>query len=298
MKNNDFDDNDGVGLVNDGNINEATTFGGPWTIKKLDILEKYLNAYTTALKSKSFNLMYIDAFAGSGKIAFPKDLIGDVTGFVSGSAERALRITNKPFDKLIFIESHNKRCLELDNLRKEYPKRKVTIENTDANSFLANINFNSKSWRGVLFLDPFATEVEWVTIEKISSFNALDTWILFPVSAIARMLPVSREPDEIGKAWGRRLTRIYGDNSWRDLYKNTSPDLFGKTGTEREYGVEGLLNIYKEKLSNQFGDRFLQYSKTLKNSRNSPLFEFLFCAGNPSGANLAKKIARDILKKL
>ena len=45
---------------------------------------------------------------------------------------------------------------------------------------------------GVLFLDPFATEVEWATIEKIASFNALDTWILFPISAITRMLPRSK----------------------------------------------------------------------------------------------------------
>ena len=33
-------------------------------------------------------------------------------------------------------------------------------------------------WRGVLFLDPFATQVKWSTIERIAGFNALDTWIL------------------------------------------------------------------------------------------------------------------------
>ena len=285
-------------MVNDGNTNNSTTFGGQWTIDKLNILEDYLNAYTTALKSQDFKLMYIDAFAGTGRIEFPRETINDVSGFVSGSAERALKITDKPFDKLIFVESDKKRCLELENLRQDNPNRNITIENADANSFLVNLDRNWKNWRGVLFLDPFATEVEWSTIERISRFNALDTWILFPVLATARILPVSMEPNKVSESWASRLTTIFGDGIWRNLYKNTQPDLFGNINIEREPGVDGLLNIYKDKLSNQFGNRFLQESRTLKNSRNSPLFEFLFCAGNPSGAKIAKRIAKYIIKKL
>ncbi len=41
-------------------------FGGAWTEIKLDILEKYLDFYTVALKKQRFELLYIDAFAGSG----------------------------------------------------------------------------------------------------------------------------------------------------------------------------------------------------------------------------------------
>ena len=43
-------------------------FGGPWTIEKLDILEAYLDRYTTALKGQAFDLIYIDAFAGTGQV--------------------------------------------------------------------------------------------------------------------------------------------------------------------------------------------------------------------------------------
>ena len=46
------------------------SYGGPWTIEKLNILEKYLDAYTTALKKTPFKLMYIDAFAGTGHVEF------------------------------------------------------------------------------------------------------------------------------------------------------------------------------------------------------------------------------------
>lgn len=41
-------------------------FGGPWTRQKLECLGKYLSAYTTALKNQPLELLYIDAFAGTG----------------------------------------------------------------------------------------------------------------------------------------------------------------------------------------------------------------------------------------
>ena len=60
---------------------KAINFGGHWTAEKLGILEHYLNAYTTALKSKPFKLIYIDAFAGTGLVEFQD---GDISQFFSG----------------------------------------------------------------------------------------------------------------------------------------------------------------------------------------------------------------------
>ena len=171
-----------------------TSYGGPWTLEKLDILESYLDAYTTALKKQPFKLIYIDAFAGTGYVE-PQDK--DAEDFIRGSAARAVGINNRAFDKLIFIEKDQHRCLELENLRQIHTDRDIQIENSDANDYLINLRQDWKKWRGVLFLDPFATQVQWSTIETIASFNALDTWILFPTSAVARMLPTSKKPDDI-----------------------------------------------------------------------------------------------------
>ena len=276
----------------------GASYGGPWTIEKLKILEKYLDAYTTALKKTPFKLMYIDAFAGTGHVEFHHS-DQDTQNFMRGSATIAVSIDNRPFDKLIFVEKEQKRCDELENLKGEHPGRDIQIENSDANEFLRNLQVNWKQWRGVLFLDPFATEVEWSTIEKIAGFNALDTWILFPVSAIARMLPTSRRPDEISPEWAKRLNRIFGDGSWRKLYqKDPQGHLFGDVEYRRVPGVDGLIDIYKEKLRTLFGKRFLEKSRTLRNSRNSPLFEFMFCVGNPNGISPATKIAGHILKHM
>ncbi len=273
-------------------------YGGPWTIEKLDILGKYLDAYTTALKNEPFKLVYIDAFAGTGYVELRQD-DQDTEDFIRGSAIRAVGIDNKPFDRLIFVEKDPDRCSELERLRAHHPERDIRIENSEANAFLSNLHEDWRKWRGALFLDPFATEVEWSTIETISNFNALDTWILFPVSAIARMLPKSKRPDDITDGWVIRLTKVFGDESWRELYRESpQKNLFGDVEHERESGVDGLLAIYKNKLTGLLGDRFLRQSRTLKNSKNSALFEFMFCVGNPKGSGPAKRIAKHILGKL
>ena len=91
-------------------------YGGRWTSEKLDILETYLNAYTTALKNQPFQLMYIDAFAGSGYVELQQD-DPEATDFMRGSATIALDIGDKQFDRLIFVEKDRARCDELERLK-------------------------------------------------------------------------------------------------------------------------------------------------------------------------------------
>ncbi len=290
--------------------NASAEFGGPWTLEKLDILERYLDAYTTALKDQPFELWYIDAFAGSGSIKIPDGgeeaylfSSGDeeARGFVEGSAALAIEIQDKPFDKFVFVEKNMSRCDELRNLAENYPDRDISIENAEANEYLAGIDDDWTGRRGVLFLDPYATAVEWATIKKIAGLEALDTWILFPTSALSRMLPKGKKPDDVDPMWAERLTKIYGDESWRELYQPTPdlfPDLFGEELSQRSLGVSGLLSIYKKNLENLFGNRFLQESRPLVNSKNSVLFEFIFCSGHPKGAQVAHRIARHLIKSL
>ena len=116
------------------------------------------------------------------------------------------------------------------------------------------------------------------------------------MSAVSRMLPTSRKPGDISEAWIEKLNKIYGDDGWENLYgKSPQMNLFGAEEYERAPGVDGLVEIYKEKLAELFDDRLLQKSRTLKNSKNSALFEFLFCVGNKKGIGPAKRIANHIL---
>ena len=287
-------------------------FGGQWTKAKLSILESYLNSYTTALKSQPFRLVYVDAFSGgSGEIDIGEHGISDPDSdsFVTGSVATALGVRDRPFDQFVFVEKRADRYSDLMESKAQHPDRLIDVEQVDANAFLASLSGQSfrprpsdraqVDWRGVLFVDPFGTGLEWTTVEHIAALHRMDMWLLVPVGAIGRRLPLLRNPDEVQPKWVDRLNIVFGGDHWRELY-SVSPqgDLFGHAPSESEPGVDGLLKIYKDQLQRLFGDRFLPESRTLKNSRNSALFEFIFCAGHPKGAPVAKRIAKHLVERM
>ena len=289
----------------------SNRFGGPWTEAKLRILEGYLKAYTTALKNQNFSLTYVDAFAGSGYVATDSSAGGQgiprsEDGWDSearslmGSTKRAIEVDDKPFDSLIFVEKDIDRAQVLDQLRTEYRNRDIRIENSEANAFLQNWceqqNWRLRTpWRGqraVVFLDPFGTEVEWQTIEAVASTKSIDLWILFPISAISRMMPLEGGPSEMHAV---RLDRIYGGAEWRTLYQPANQlALFDEPRAVRE-NQQAIEEMYLDKLRMTF-PWVSSSPKWLRNSRNSPLFTFMFAAANPGqGGKIALRIANNLL---
>ena len=154
-------------------------FGGLWTEQKLEMVSKYLNFYLIALKNKRFKKVYIDVFAGTGSI-----LSKDEEKLMAGSAKRALKIEEK-FDRYYFVEYDKDKVLELRNMvHSEFPalEDRVDIRQGDANVELLKI-LGEIDWddtRGVLFIDPFATQFEWASLVEVSRTKSLDIWYLFP----------------------------------------------------------------------------------------------------------------------
>ena len=220
--------------------------------------------------------------------------------FLEGSAKIALEVRDRPFDQLVFIEKSSRRAAELARL-KHLPTQKVLIRQGDANAEVRRICAEAdwRSTRAVAFVDPFATQTDWATIAAIARTGAIDTWILFPLFAIRRMLPRDALPDSISAVWAGHLNRVFGDNSWRALY-SVSPQMHmfdTDPRVETERGVDGIVGLYRAKLAAAF-PHVAPDSRRLFNSQGSPLFEFLFAAGNLRGGAIAVRIATHLLRTL
>ena len=270
-------------------------FGGPWTQEKLDILRRYLTAYTTALKKQPFTLSYIDAFAGAGVYRANHEY-AEYEVFHKGSAAIALDIRDKPFDRLVFVEESYGRIQSLQELAGQNTGRDIWILQGNANLEIPRLCDNMGSAdRAVVFLDPYATEVSWDTVKAIAGTKKIDCWILFPLMAISRMMPRGREPNE---AMANQLDRIFGGRHyWQENYQDSSqlPLLDSVPQRERDQGSEHIANSYKGRLRSVFHS-VAEPRRVLRNSRNGPLFELFFAAGNPRGAGTAVEIANHILK--
>lgn len=280
-------------------MKEDQNFGGEWTQKKLNCLKKYLIAYQEALKNKSFfHKIYIDAFSGTGERC--EKLEDGQIKFFEGSVSIALGL-EKQFDEYFFIEKDLKKCQKLEALTLEKGvEDNVRICNSDANikipelcNKLASQNYN----RGIIFLDPFACNVSWETIETIAKTKILDMWYLFPTGATLRTMPKRKGQLIKQKGWAKKLNYIFGTEDWQTLYqKNPQENLFGDDDQLRE-DMDEVEDFFHNRLKEVFP--FVANSPMrLLNSKNTPLFSLFFAVSNPSPAagKLALKIADNLLK--
>jgi len=162
------------------NARQTLMFGGEWTDQKLEMLGQYLSRYTTALKSQPFELVYIDAFAGTGyreaKIEEPdgaplfEELAADETQrFLDGSARIALR-TMPEFHKYVFVEKSASQFARLQELTAEFPKlaQRICLVQENCNDYLQRMcrQWDRRGRRAVFFLDPFGMQVDWDTVNS------------------------------------------------------------------------------------------------------------------------------------
>lgn len=283
-------------------------WGGPWTEDKLEILRRYLDAYTTALKYKNFALWYVDAFAGTGEISvshFDADQsnsmlcgieIENERASLDGSARIAADIQDKPFDKLIFIEKDAARVEWLQ--RRFGSDSRVDIRNNEANQELQRIcQTMPGNCRAVVFLDPFGTQVEWKTIKSIAQTQRIDAWILFPTMAVRRLLPRKGLP---APRYEPRLKRIFGNSIWKERFyrEKQQPALFGEgmASHQSSQGTQAIVEYYRERMQKIFAG--VSDRRSLRHPRNnSVLFDLVFAVSNPNpqARQTAMRIAEYIL---
>lgn len=284
-------------------------FGGSWTQQKLLILSKYLRAYRKIfeknVRARYFRVAYVDAFAGTGVIPRP-EIEGALTELVpllaeaeeefrKGSVRRALEV-DPPFHHYVFAEKDRTKYEELLALRGEFSNRNIDVINDDANAALLKWceGMDTKCERAVVFLDPFGASVEWRVIESIAQTRAVDLWILFPYSAVNRMLTRGRRPNQ---SWCEKLTRVFGTAEWeKEFYSSHSMASILDPDQEIEFVYKtadrnAVVQFFAERLRKIFPE--VANPGLLFNSR-SLLFVLFFAGSNKTGAKIASDLLRDI----
>ncbi|MEQ8179165.1 MAG: three-Cys-motif partner protein TcmP [Amphiplicatus sp.] len=287
---------------------------GPWAREKLELLRRYLEAYTTILRSKNFQDFYfVDAFAGAGSAPlrnleddkngieqFGLDIAAfrlgddDEIAYVKGSPRVALEIKH-PFTKYIFIEKDAGRSSELVQIANEHAlSDRVEILNGDANTELTRrLLSGAVNWRrnrGIVFLDPFGLQVPWDTISRIAETKALEIIVNFPVGmAIQRLLPKHGQFSDDQRS---KLTAYLGSPEWESLLYQEAPDLFGEVKRSKvDASGDKLAMWYRDKIKSAFGHA--TFPRLITNQQGSHLY-YLIHAGPK---DLGVKIASDVLFK-
>lgn len=276
---------------------------GPWARQKLDALERYLEAYHRVMQKQRFKLIYIDAFTGAGWSRVRSQNADDPSldlpiddaqataeeEFIAGSPVRALE-TGCGFDHYFFFDADERRTAQLEQLKREYPGKKIQIKTGDAKEGVQKLaaHFDKRPYaRGVAFLDPYGPHLHWKTVEALAATRKVDVIVNFPLAmAINRLI---KRDGEIRENWIAILDACFGTHEWHALVYETEDDLFGaETVRKSEAAAERLLGLYNERLKQAFGHSVTP--SLIRNTKGNPLYFLLWASSNERGAPIAKHI--------
>jgi three-Cys-motif partner protein len=288
----------------------AQKFGGPWTLLKVELVEKYLHGFNKVLSgkpslSRPFKRVYIDTFAGSGSFIFEEELPliepgADLTH--AGSARRAVD-TQPPFDELYFFELDSANIASLTVAVGNDPR--VKIIKGDANKEVPDL-LRRLTWhdrRGVIFVDPKGPEGNWDMIRAISATKALDMWWLYPISAVYRNAP--RDHAALTAEKRAMCSACLDGGQWEnELYsvaESDMDDLFAAQPAKLRRNLEVVdIENYVTKLLKRNGFAHVEKPGPLFGTTGAQLFSLYFAVSNPSRRAIgpASTIARALLDKL
>ncbi|MBN2139425.1 MAG: three-Cys-motif partner protein TcmP [Desulfovibrionaceae bacterium] len=270
---------------------------GSWSQEKHKLLGKYLKAYCNILNSQKRKRLfceywYIDAFAGS-VTARRKD----TKAFVDGSPIIALK-TEPAFDRYVFIDINNSRIKKrISRLHDDFPEKsdRIHIHRGNCNDILLDItpSFHKRyKRRGIVFLDPYAPNVRWKTVEALAKVGTLDVFINYPLMGLNRLLPKRTPPsirnrqivsDVLGcENW---YEEAYGQDSWLRLMGDKRRII------RQVESIPWLTNFYVERLKYVFPH--VSDVRIMYNSKNTPLYALILA----SHKQVATKIMNDIFKR-
>jgi len=259
---------------------------GYWSEIKLEILKKYAAAYSTILTAqKTLYHVYIDAFAGAGV-----HIAKATNEFVPGSPLNALNV-RPPFREYHLIDIDAEK---VENLRKIVGSRKeVFVYEGDCNQILLEEVFPRVEYkdyrRGLCILDPYGLHLDWKVILRAGQMKTLDVFLNFPVADINRNV-LWRDPEGVDASDIARMSRLWGDESWREIAYDTTGNLFGILEKETN---EVVAKAFGERLKHVGGFRRVPDPLPMRNSRGAVVYYLLFA----SQVDTAERIVLDIFNK-
>lgn len=259
---------------------------GYWSEVKLSILEEYASPYNLILRSKNFHPIYIDAFAGAGH-----HKAKDSDRLIEGSPTRAMSV-EPPFESLHFIDSDIERVKRLKQLASD--RRNVTVHHGDCNDVLVSKIFPTISYanrqRALCILDPYGLHLNWEIMRLAGESKVIEIFLNFPVMDM-NMNVFWHDYQGVSPTQQERMTKFWGDDSWKEAAYETVPGLFGDMFERTSNDI--VAEAFRKRLKTVARFEYVPAPMPMRNSKGATVY-YLFFAAQKAPAD---KIVRDIFRK-
>jgi three-Cys-motif partner protein len=266
---------------------------GRWSEVKLDIVREYAVPYSRIMTSQGFRHLYIDAFAGAGVH------VSKATGeYVAGSPLNAL-LVEPPFRECHFIDlDHGRaellRALAGEALAHRAGGPEVFVSEGDCNEVLLREVLPRAKYedrrRALCLVDPYGLDLDWRVLRRAGEMRSVDLFLNFPIMDMNRNA-LWRNAEGVDEADLGRMTRFWGDESWRQAAYRERLTLFGPE--DEKAGNEVIAEAFRERLRDEAGFACVPRPIPMRNRKNAVVYYLYFA----SQAKLGERIAGYLFDK-
>ena len=234
---------------------------GSWIDDKHSRLAYFAHMFSTGMKNKWENRVYLELFSGPGK-CYVRDNQSEELG-------SPLKVIDKEFTKFIFIEINTEAAKALDKRLETFDNSdKVEIWNGDCDEAIDKIIIPKNSLTFV-FIDPTGiAQIPFKLIERLHKKTRCDLLINIQYGMGIKMNMHQYKPDADENS---ALTKFLGHDRWKDLLPASASTFF-----------RGVLGMYKEQLLD-LGFTFTGNEVIVNTSSHVPLYLLLFASKHRLG---------------
>jgi three-Cys-motif partner protein len=129
--------------------------------------------------------------------------------------------------------------------------------------------------RALCLLDPYGLHLDWEVMLQAGQSRAVDMFLNFPVMDMNRNA-IWKNPENIPKAGVERMTKFWGDESWRQVAYAPNPQsrLFGGPEMAKQPNKE-IVAAFRERLKGVAGFAHVAEPLPMRNSTNAVVY-YLF----------------------
>lgn len=250
-----------------------------WSLEKYKLVGSYCDIFTSGMKYKWNQLVYIDLFAGAGLAQ-----IEETGKIYYNSALIALSIPN-PFTKYILCEEDDERFAALEGrIKKHFSHLNVHLIKGDSNKNITKILASLPAFgKGntllpFCFVDPYSLNLNFSTIETLCKNRVMDFLILQ-----ALHMDANRNFEKYFKDENPVIADYLGIPNWREANRNNIPNL-------KKNFVKFLFDQYKAQMVK------LQYKDSINahhirsNDKNLPLYYLTFFSKHTKGIDFFRTV--------
>jgi len=257
-----------------------------WSLEKYKLVGSYCDIFTSGMKRKWDQLIYIDLFAGAGY-----SRIKETNKIYKSSALIAMSVPN-PFTKYILCEQDSERFEALKKrVERDYNHLNYELLLGDSNQNIeAVIKSIPKFKKGntllpFCFVDPFSLDLSFTTIAKLGK-NLMDFLILQ-----ALHMDANRNFEKYMKDENQRISNYLGLENWRDVFEQNGC-------TYRKDFVKFLADQYQLQMC-KLGYKSEKHMHQIRsNEKNLPLYYLSFYSKHTRGEDYFAKVQQRVRQQL